>query len=458
MNLEISAAPPIAPAIAIDLLRHLTTLDVRYVLLHGSDRLEECGSHDLDVAVHPADVPRCIDAVREWNGFALVQVLHYEATGIGLVLARCEGAWEAITLDVTTDYRCSGRVFLTGPELLAGRVLADGVWRAAPDVELAFLLLKKFVEKGAIPAHQRARIAALTQMLGGKGAAVYRSLLGVRAGDALHRAIVSGQWPLVIDRTRDVARTMRRRAAAKAPARVVRYWGAELARRVGRLLHPTGVLVALLGPDGAGKSTIAAELCDTTSGPFRRTRRFHFRPGLLAGSAAGRGPTAARPPRGTAASIAKLFLYLADVWAGYLFVIRPALSRSTLVVFDRYFHDLLVDERRYAYGGPKCLLAWASVFVPAPDLFLFVVADPRSIQERKGELTAREAEVRVASYLELARAANGRVIHADSGVAAAVSEAQEALIAAMSRRAVKSADRHRHVPVRGIAHNAESRV
>jgi thymidylate kinase len=456
MNVEMTLGRRNSSETAVELLRHLTALEIRYALLHGFDRLDTA-AHDIDIVVHPADVRRCIDELRAWDVFSLVQVLRYEATGLGLVLARCDDVWEAFTLDVTTDYRWSGRIFLTNAELLARRRLVDGVWRANARVELSFLLLKKFVEKGEVPAHQQERIATLARTPGTDAAAVYRELLGEEMGAGTHAAILAGDWTSVLGRTREIRHVMRQRAAAKHPARVIQYWTAELARRLGRVLRPTGVLVALLGPDGAGKSTIAAELCRTTFGPFRRTRRFHFRPGLVAGRAANDGPTAARPPRGTVASIAKLFLYLADVWAGHLLIVRPALSRSTLVVFDRYFHDLLVDERRYAYGGPKRLLAWAARLVPRPDLFLFVVADPRSIQDRKGELTERDARTRIAAYLELAQIVGGTVIYGDSGVDAAVCEAQNALSAAMSRRAGRCAER-RPARERRIGDRTESSV
>jgi hypothetical protein len=61
-------------------------------------------------------------------------------------------------------------------------------------------------------------------------------------------------------------------------------------------------------------------------------------------------------------------------------------------VFDRYFHDLLVDPRRYRYGGPKWLPQFFSRLVPLPDLVLVLDAGEQVIFARKGEV--RTAEVR----------------------------------------------------------------
>ena len=51
--------------------------------------------------------------------------------------------------------------------------------------------------------------------------------------------------------------------------------------------------------------------------------------------------------------MAYLSAFFLDHWVGYIFKVRPALGRSNFVIFDRYFHDVLVDPRRYRYGGPS---------------------------------------------------------------------------------------------------------
>ena len=57
-----------------------------------------------------------------------------------------------------------------------------------------------------------------------------------------------------------------------------------------------------------------------------------------------------RTPRGRLGTFAKLMMFFADYWLGYWMQIRPKLVRSTLVVSNRYFDDILVDPRRYRFG------------------------------------------------------------------------------------------------------------
>jgi thymidylate kinase len=79
----------------------------------------------------------------------------------------------------------------------------------------------------------------------------------------------------------------------------------------------------------------------------------------------------------------------------------PALVRSTFVGFDRYYHDLLVDPRRYRYGGPRGCARLASVLVPKPDLWILLDAPASVIEARKKEIPSEEIERQLLSYREL---------------------------------------------------------
>src|SRR5687767_6553194 len=109
-------------------------------------------------------------------------------------------------------------------------------------------------------------------------------------------------------------------------------------------LRNRGLSVAVLGPDGSGKSTILSGLVESLPPHFTAARIIHFRPNLGRGN--GEVVIVTNPhgeePRGAITSSAKLLYYLADYLAGFMLVIRPAIRRGELVLFDRYYVDLLV--------------------------------------------------------------------------------------------------------------------
>jgi hypothetical protein len=67
----------------------------------------------------------------------------------------------------------------------------------------------------------------------------------------------------------------------------------------------------------------------------------------------------ANRPRSALTSLAKILVWLMEEWYANLFWDK----KGTLLICDRYYHDLLVDPRRYRYGGP----AWAAKLVGKTD-------------------------------------------------------------------------------------------
>ncbi|MGH8950410.1 MAG: dTMP kinase, partial [Acidimicrobiia bacterium] len=131
-----------------------------------------------------------------------------------------------------------------------------------------------------------------------------------------------------------------------------------------------GLLVAVLGPDGSGKSTLITGLEERLVSRGLRVHRFHLRPHF------GRPPDFnglvtdphRKQARGPISSIAKLVLWWADYVIGHYIGVRPKLNNSGIVVFDRYYHDLLVDPVRYRYGSSLGLARLVGRLVPQPDL------------------------------------------------------------------------------------------
>jgi thymidylate kinase len=165
-----------------------------------------------------------------------------------------------------------------------------------------------------------------------------------------------------------------------------------------------GLWVAILGPDGSGKSTLIEQLQLDLLGAFRRTAVFHLMPGLFR-----RGQTSGpvtdphgKPPRSLPASLLKLAYYWLDYTLGYWLRIRPALVRSTLVLFDRYYDDLLVDPKRYRYGAPMGIARWLRRLIPRPDLWLILDVPEDEILRRKQEVPLEEMRRQREGYRSLA--------------------------------------------------------
>lgn len=191
--------------------------------------------------------------------------------------------------------------------------------------------------------------------------------------------------------------------------------------------------VALIGPDGAGKTTLARMLEESGMYKFkyvymgidipasnialptsRLVERIKNRPARLRGtarvSAASPGRDSApngrrRGPRRTLWALARLVNRLADEWY------RQSVSwvyqrRGFTVLYDRHFVFDFAPE--VAGVAPETLdrrlHRWCLAHLyPRPDLVIFLDAPGELLFARKGELTIEELERRRRAFLQVGR-------------------------------------------------------
>jgi thymidylate kinase len=209
-----------------------------------------------------------------------------------------------------------------------------------------------------------------------------------------------------------------------------------------------GLCVAILGPDGSGKSSLIERYVPAMEPYFRGTEYFHLRPRLLGGTAAGRAPNTdphGQRPRGVIASTAKVLYLWADYVFGYWLRVRPLVAQSKLVVFDRYYHDLPIDSLRFRYGGPRWLARWIARLIPLPDLMLILDAPAIVLQARKQEVSAEESARQSEAYRAVAASAalRGRAILIDASrpLEQVVQQCRDATLALLAQRAAQSLPR-----------------
>ncbi len=419
-------------------LEYLLTGNVKYCIVHGWQSLPEHLPSDLDIVISPQQL-NALERSLASKG-RIVQLLQHETSCFCFVLVTWEGdKVRFIRLDAATDYRWNGRVFFAADELLKARRRWNRLWVASPSVEFAYLLVKK-VLKGAIPAHQKTRLQELHKALGEKARAIAWRFFGAQWSEQVTSWIAQSDWAPFETHLRTLKHILCWRVMKQDPLNPLRYWIPELGRVWQRWRYPTGLFVAVLGPDGVGKSTLIGHLRKGLAGAFRGTKVFHLRPDVI-GQRLTNGPATdphGKNPRCWWLSLFKIFYYLLDYSLGYLFKVRPRLLHSTLVLFDRYYDDLFVDPRRYRYGGPRWLARIVQRFISRPDLFLVLDLSEEQLLVRKREVSREELRRQREGYRQLSAELPNAVLLDGSLAAEEVARnASEVILAYLHQRYLK---------------------
>jgi predicted ATP-grasp superfamily ATP-dependent carboligase/thymidylate kinase len=216
----------------------------------------------------------------------------------------------------------------------------------------------------------------------------------------------------------------------------------------------SGLTVALIGPDGAGKTSVARRLAEVLPPPVTylymgvnpdssnlllpSTRLVHAirRARGAAPDAAGprdsRGPDRALPKSTakrslrSARSFLRLANRLAEEWQRAL-VASVQRRRGSIVIFDRHFfadyyaYDVAAHGRRSASRRLHGFVL--ARLYPKPDLVLYLDAPAETLLRRKGEGTLESLSRRRREFLELEQVmANFAVVDADRPLDEVVSE------------------------------------
>jgi len=163
-----------------------------------------------------------------------------------------------------------------------------------------------------------------------------------------------------------------------------------------------GFSIGFTGPDGAGKTTVINKIIAELEKVYSAIDLYHFRPNIIPnlGEAAQKAKLKdqvdtdySNPHRGQKTSKINSFIrlsyYTLDYILGYIKTVRPKLVQRSIVIFDRYYSDIIADSRRSRiYLNPKFLFVFGRFFVPKLDYNILLTADSDTILIRKQELTA----------------------------------------------------------------------
>ena len=398
------------------------------ILLRNYEKFPDAIGHDLDVFFRRAELNQAVEIFRETLRESGGNVLHvHERDYVFAVWFRVKpNEPAAIHLDFYHGaFTWHSLPYVSESELVSASRLVGNFKTPRPAHEALNLFLTSLLWGGFFKTRYRERIRTLLQAPE-ESAEFFRVLDREFGSDAKPPFDFSTGAEISRNEMRRYSarlrRSFKRRSLARRPFttafRLTRFWLKELST----LISPPGICIAILGPDGSGKSTVIQAVQQRIEYFFGEVESRHWRPQLLGdvGVMLGRREKSAAPvsdphgraPHSSAISAIRFFYYWLDYWLGWPARVWKFRAKNHFVIFDRFAQDMWCDSRRYRLRLPRGLMKFFCRLVPQPDLTFVLLAGAEIIHARKGEVPLEAVREALQNYSEASKQ-NSRTVAVD---------------------------------------------
>ncbi|MCD8096232.1 MAG: hypothetical protein LUE12_08920 [Ruminococcus sp.] len=430
-------------AFVSDFFHALDKNNIKYAVLRKADEVAEGTAHDIDMTVDYGHIKRVLeelDQVAETDGWMKILVADKDSGNLKTVhFATKDDAIEIVHFDLFKNFSWNSLILLTNSQMLLDTHKIYGIDCVSYSVEIATKLMSRLLYHGYVKEEYKDEISESCKSNPETIETTLKVFMPEKEAKQLVESCASENWSEIesnVGQLRKVIENCTKRNHA------VTGRFSQIKYTIRRFAKPQGVMVAFIGSDGSGKSTIISSLPDVLGNTFDSTqiKYYHWRPGFIKspkGEKSGSNKDTTVPhsekPYGKGISYVKYFYYNVDYILGYFFKVKKHLLRNELVVFDRYYYDYLIDKSRYRLDISDSVIRGLQILIPRPNITFLLVGTPGVLYNRKKELSIEEITEQI-ERIKGIKVKNKVEINVDQNIETVVTNVSRQILKYMNRR------------------------
>ena len=411
-NASHSSVQPVISA----LFSSLDEKQIPYAVLRNYETLPENPGpgNDIDILVSAKAREAYLDALAKAvnsAGWAILHKIQRYRYSCYFIYEK-ETSWPIFQIDSFFSYIWKGFVWIDVELLIRHRIRDDrGFYILPPGGEAAILFLKELLANLRVKEKYRLRIQKLAEQDPVTFICALSSSFGDEVAHEMLNLCIQGEWDRAFSNRRLwkqilVLRALQRDLLRQSFQCAGFLWG----HLWDRLRFRKGVFLALVGPDGVGKTTICQDLQNVMRGLFRnKIHYYHGRFGFLPELKSyycwlpflRLGVDKASQKETDKVGQLRILLHLLYYGLEY-FIAWPwilwARKHGHMLLFDRYFYNF--GSQPIYRQLPRPLISTLLKILPRPDVTVVLKGRPNQIQQRKAELSLDEIKAQLDSLQE----------------------------------------------------------